>query len=105
MKKTKTAKAKVRAKEKHSKHENHGLAEIAKKYLKDAYNEDTIKMKVLKNHVNFGNGTLDVECAVKGGLFKIPTTWQKRFIFEDGKIIDMIAERKKGKISENFINA
>jgi len=93
--KMKTAKTKAHGKEKHSKHDDNELAEIAKRYLKDAYNEDTLKMKVLKNHVNFGNGTLDVECTVKGGLFKITTTWQKQFIFEDGKITDMTAERKK----------
>jgi len=95
MKKEKNAKAKAHGKETHSKHDNDELIEIAKRYLKDAYNEDTLKMRVLKNHVNFGTGTLDVECTVKGGLYKVTTIWQKQFIFEDGKITDMTAEKKK----------
>jgi hypothetical protein len=62
------------------------LVVVAKKFLKDTWNEDTVSMIITKNEVNEGNGKLHTDCVVKlGGS---TSKWHKIFTFSNGKVID-----------------
>ncbi len=63
------------------------LLQKAQSYLKSRYGEDTVRMDVLKNSVQDGNGTLAVECTVRiGGA---TSDWQKTFTFRNGEVTGM----------------
>lgn len=59
----------------------------AQVYLKDHYGEDTVRMDVLNNTVDEGNGALTVECTVSiGGAH---SNWRKTFTFKNGEVTNM----------------
>ena len=63
------------------------LLHQAQAYLKSQYGEDTVRMDVLRNEVEDGNGTLTVECTVSiGGS---PSNWRKTFTFKNGEVRNM----------------
>ncbi len=65
------------------------MVEKAKAYLKSHYGEDTVRMDVLENSVEDGNGELRVECTVSiGGR---TSDWAKTFYFSDGEVVNMRA--------------
>lgn len=68
------------------------LIEKAKRYLKQAYGEDTVAMAVTKNAVMQGTGTLGVDCIVSVGGRR--SDWSKVFHFADGAITDMDYRRR-----------
>ncbi|MDQ1279869.1 MAG: hypothetical protein QG670_1131, partial [Thermoproteota archaeon] len=41
------------------------LIKVAKKFLKDTWNEDTVSMKIIKDEVINGNGKFHTDCVVK----------------------------------------
>lgn len=63
------------------------LKEKAVAYLKRAYGEDTVWMKVQNNDVENGSGTFHVECRVSVGGSE--SDWTKWFSFEDGEVVNM----------------
>lgn len=56
-------------------------------YLKSHYGEDTLRMDVLGNNVQEGEGTLLVECTVSVGGLR--SNWRKTFTFRDGEASTM----------------
>lgn len=63
------------------------LLQQAQAYLKSHYGEDTVRMDVLKNTVEGGEGALTVECTVSiGGSH---SDWRKTFTFRDGDVTNM----------------
>lgn len=63
------------------------LLQQAQAYLKSQYGEDTVRMDVLSDQVEDGNGALTVECTVSiGGSH---SNWRKTFTFRDGKVVNM----------------
>ena len=66
------------------------LKQTAMRYLKQAYNEDTVAMDVVEDSVTGGNGVLHVDCTVSVGGSK--SNWTKWFTFQDGKVVDLRAK-------------
>lgn len=63
------------------------LLEAAQDYLQTHYGEDTVRMDVLNNNVEDGNGALMVECTVSvGGQH---SDWRKTFTFKNGRVTNM----------------
>lgn len=63
------------------------LLQQAQTYLKSQYGEDTVRMDVLSNEVEDGNGALTVECTVSiGGSH---SNWRKTFTFKNGQVRNM----------------
>lgn len=63
------------------------LLRQAQAYLRSQYGEDTVRMDVLRNDVEDGNGTLMVECTVSiGGSH---SNWRKTFTFRNGEVKNM----------------
>lgn len=63
------------------------LLHRAQVYLKDHYGEDTIRMDVLSNSVEDGDGQLTVDCTVSVGGGR--SNWRKTFTFRDGDVTNM----------------
>jgi hypothetical protein len=63
------------------------LKDKAIAYLKQAYDEDTVWMKVQDNGVEGESGTLHVECRVRIGGAE--SDWTKWFSFEGGAVTGM----------------
>jgi len=63
------------------------LLRKAQAYLKSQYGEDTVRMDVLSDNVEDGNGTLNVECTVSVGGSR--SHWRKTFTFRDGRVVNM----------------
>lgn len=69
------------------------MLEKAKAYLKSHYGEDTVRMDVVDNAVEGGEGALKVECTVTfGGR---TSDWAKAFHFSDGEVVNMTARRMR----------
>lgn len=63
------------------------LLHRAQAYLKSHYGEDTVRMDVLSNDVEDGDGKMTVECTVSiGGAH---SNWRKTFTFRDGEVTNM----------------
>ncbi len=65
------------------------LIEVAKRYLKERYGEDTLSMMVTQNAVEKGEGVLSVDCTVSTG--GVSSDWSKKFTFHGGKVTTMSA--------------
>ena len=65
------------------------LIELAKRYLKESYGEDTLSMTVTQNAVESGDGVLSVDCTVSTG--GVSSDWSKKFTFHGGKVATMSA--------------
>jgi len=63
------------------------LLQKAQTYLKSVYGEDTVRMDVLSDGVEDGNGALTVECTVSVGGSH--SNWRKTFTFRDGEVVNM----------------
>ena len=63
------------------------LLQKAQAYLKSHYGEDTVRMDVLSDQVEAGNGALTVECTVSVGGSH--SDWRNTFTFRDGKVVNM----------------
>jgi len=63
------------------------LLQRAQAYLKTHYGEDTVRMEVLSNDVEEGNGKLHVECTVRIGGAN--SDWRKTFTFRNGQVTNM----------------
>ena len=63
------------------------LLHKAQAYLKSHYGEDTVRMDVLSNDVEEGNGKITVECTVSVGSSK--SDWRKTFTFKNGEVTSM----------------
>ena len=63
------------------------LLHKAQTYLKRQYGEDTVRMDVLSDQVEDGNGALTVECTVSVGGSR--SNWRKTFTFRDGDVVSM----------------
>lgn len=63
------------------------LLQQAQAYLKSHYGEDTVRMDVLSNRVQDGDGALTVECTVSIGGSQ--SNWRKTFTFRDGEVTNM----------------
>ena len=63
------------------------LLQQAQAYLKTQYGEDTVRMDVLSDNVEDGNGALTVECTVSVGGSH--SNWRKTFTFRDGRVVSM----------------
>ncbi len=56
-------------------------------YIKQQYDEDTVRMTMLKNNTTDGSGIIEVECTVRTG--DSVSDWNKWFTFENGAIVAM----------------
>ena len=56
-------------------------------YLKEQYDEDTVRMDIRKNAVVNGNGVLEVDCTVS--VAGEHSDWTKWFSFKDGSVTGM----------------
>ena len=63
------------------------MKQEAIRYLKSHYDEDTIRMDVLKNGVEDGNGVLHVDCTVS--VSGAHSDWTKWFTFKNGGVTNM----------------
>jgi hypothetical protein len=63
------------------------LLQTAQAYLRSAYGEETIRMDVLSDDVENGDGQLRVECTVSTGGSH--SNWRKTFTFRCGKVVNM----------------
>lgn len=63
------------------------LLQKAQAYLRSHYGEDTVRMDVLSNNVEDGDGTLTVECTVSVGGSH--SDWRKTFTFKSGDVSNM----------------
>lgn len=57
------------------------------RYLKSHYGEDTVRMDVLKDGVEAGNGVLHVDCTVSVGGSH--SDWTKWFTFKNSDVTNM----------------
>ncbi len=69
------------------------MLDKAKAYLKSHYGEDTVRMDVVENAVEDGEGTLKVECTVRFGGHE--SDWAKAFHFSAGEVVNMTARRMR----------
>jgi hypothetical protein len=63
------------------------LIEVAKRYLKEEYGEDTVSMDVTDNGVEDGSGVLSVDCTVS--VHGMTSDWSKEFFFKGGEVTRM----------------
>ncbi len=67
------------------------MLQKAQAYLKSHYGEDTVRMDILENAVENGDGTIRVECTVS--LAGRNSDWVKTFYFAAGEVVNMTARR------------